>query len=130
MINDFRAWDGKEYRYDFAVINGQALYETNPINNDYVTVCQGDEKIDYYRAWAVYEIKPEWVVEQSTGLKAINGKTVYEGDIVNIIDDGREYNNLTIKYSDERCGFIAENEEWKKFLYKVEFIEIVGNVNY
>lgn len=69
-------------------------------------------------------------VGQYIGRKSISEKEVYAGDIVDIIDhEGKKYENLSIVWDDDFCGFKAENEDWKMFMFKVEYIEIVGNVN-
>ena len=68
--------------------------------------------------------------EQYTGLKDFSdNKEAYEGDNINIIQDGREHKDLIIKWSEDCCGFIAENEDWKIRLYAVEHIEIIGNIH-
>ena len=68
--------------------------------------------------------------EQYIGRKSISDKEVYSGDKVNIIDrDGKKYNDLTVLWDDEFCGFKAENEDWKLFFYRIEYIEIIGNIH-
>lgn len=69
-------------------------------------------------------------IEQYTGRKdTLTGKDVYEGDKVNIITDGREINNLTVMWSENKCGFVFTNEDWNIMIFRIEHIEIIGNIH-
>lgn len=75
----FRAWNGKGFDYDIAVINGSAWKEENPT---------GDDVIDkngrhYYTDWAKYN-KKDWPIVQFTGVTNNDGDELYEGDVIDI----------------------------------------------
>ena len=88
-----------------------------------------DKDKDFKRDWIVYNVNTE-TVGQYIGRKSISDKEVYLGDKVNIIDsNGEKYNDLTVIWDDEFCGFKAENEDWKLFFFRIEYIEIIGNIH-
>lgn len=98
-----------------------------------------DEEFNKYLEWDFinkiegYDLfnSPEnnLIVEQYIGRKDIKGKEVYDGDIVDIVDEGRHITNLIVKYDNDLCGFVMENNEWRKRLYLVEYIEVIGNIH-
>jgi hypothetical protein len=71
----FRAWNGKEWDYDIAVINGCAYKEENPTDDDAID----KDGRHYYTDWAKYN-KKDWPLSQFTGLKAPCGREIWFGD--------------------------------------------------
>lgn len=72
----------------------------------------------------------QYVIEQYTGLKDYSSfKEVCQGDKVNIIIDGKEIKDLIVEWSDEKCGFVFVNEDWNISFFRIEHIEITGNIH-
>lgn len=86
--------------------------------------------------WEIFPGTPEqrpFEVMQYTGLKDKNGREVFEGDIVTVVDVGEVFTGVVI-YDLEECDFKATNGEedyGNQFIYisnTTEEIEVLGNV--
>lgn len=123
----FRVWDKKQKRYiNFEQFKkGDIEFNFNPQTNE---------------IWIEYD-KSRYVVEQCTGLKDKNGKSIFDCDIVRVINqDTQNRPDLQIGYiwTDELyCTWIKfSNEElsWNDFCSLVEYdltlsIEVIGNIH-
>lgn len=73
-------------------------------------------------------------VEQFTGIKDINGKEVYENDIIKIFTDNGKVKYGVIEWNDDYHGwsvayYNAENDKYVSALKSSTDIEVVGNIH-
>lgn len=91
-----------------------------------------------------YLIMPErYIVEQCTGVKAGNGKLIFEGDILatsNTQPEAAEdywtkeqYGYTTVVWNDEFLCFACTEWNFEPFgidsVYSLEFVEVAGNIH-
>lgn len=54
------------------------------------------------------QLYDRYIVEQFTGLKDMNGKEIFEGDILERVGDG-VFTKIVVSWDDKRCRFVTKN---------------------
>ncbi|MEJ1316684.1 YopX family protein [Lactiplantibacillus paraplantarum] len=131
----FRAWDKEINKYF------EPTYQAYMGRLEELTIgLSGRLQKRTYRGVVDESVFPgRYVVEQFTGLKDVNGKDIYDGDIVSVFnEDGNYYNDVIewcIKYN-----YPAFELKYHSHLYEsnalseimnagVENIKVIGNVH-
>lgn len=125
-----------EDRYLFRGIrvdNGEWIYG-DIAHHDGVVSYIGQHPAD--GSMVVYDLRPE-TIGQCTGMKDCNGKRIFEGDIVRIVDDclpvmGEPF---PVEYVPSEGSYAAGFEPMQAFVYgsatgnPVTMVEVIGNIH-
>ena len=128
----FRAWSIKEQKYYYDV---EDAYSDDCKNSSEIpNYLTGDE---HYNFGGILE-DPNYIIEQCTGVKDKNGKLIYEGDVICLVEDGEIISIGVVKWSDDigeiSGGWIAIDPSLngtrldKAFIF-TKYWEIYGNVH-
>ena len=123
MEHKFRAWDTVtksyvEFGFDFRIDGNGSVYR---------------------RTWGetVWDRTTTLIVESFTGLSDKNGKEIYEGDIIQIIDPENPsrpaVHKSIVQWFQEGCSYeyaeIEGNKGWGLHKFRTNCIEVIGNVH-
>ena len=114
----FRIWDINERKF---VVN-----ETDRLGYGDTKKCMS-ERVDFENNSVEINADESYILSEYTGLKDMDGKEIYEGDIIKFLNGIFE-----VIWCNEKASFMLKNKEYKEFLNFIyennNGMEIVGNI--
>lgn len=109
----FRAWDTEEDRY---VSDDDICFDTGGSCDSVYDLLKQDDRF--------------YIYEQCTGLKDINGKLIYEGDILKVVSAKyHTYSYQCVDYCNTVCAYWFHRAGYMGVLSEDSTFEIVGNIH-
>ena len=116
MIQKFRAWDVNNmemFANDQLIIWNGNVYANDP----------GKISVDKMRGWSI----DEKYLMHFTGLFDVNGKEIFEGDVVHAYNEGARLIGV-IEYFDNAYCIKDKNGIYNSLWINAEHYEVVGNI--
>jgi uncharacterized phage protein (TIGR01671 family) len=124
-------------RLSMREIKFRAVYKTDPaqlmfyqklVGDNLYFLALNDPDVSYF--YEIVMADDDWLKEQYTGLKDKNGKEIYEGDIVHLIDHPENITTRADVIVFEHGTFTTASETAVPLCdYGMVWVEVIGNIH-